>query len=77
MLERHVQSILDRRARPLIDEITLCQRQLLARLSSAMHPIRLDSIRLRVDLHLRPHIVELHVALADIPAIPDGLDALP
>jgi hypothetical protein len=60
----------------LIHKIRLRQRQALRWLRRAMHPIRLHAIRLRVNFHLRPHVVELHVPLADVSAILDGFDAL-
>jgi hypothetical protein len=41
-----------------------------------MHPIGLDSIRFGIDFHLWPHVVELHVPLADVPAILDCFYAL-
>jgi len=60
----------------LIHEISLRQRQRFRWLSRAHHTIRLDRVRLRIDLHLRPHVVELHILLANLPAIPDSFHAL-
>src|SRR5947209_4914636 len=45
------------------------------RLSCAVHAICLDFVALRVDLHLRPSIVELHVLFANSPAILHWLDS--
>lgn len=41
-----------------------------------MDAISLDPIILRVDLHLRHHVVEFHVLLANLPAVLDGCDSL-
>jgi hypothetical protein len=60
----------------LINKVLLRQRQRLRGLRRTPHPIRLNAIRLRVDRHLRPRIVELHVPLAYVAAIFDRLDAL-
>ena len=40
-----------------------------------MHPIGLDAITLRIDLHLGRFVIELHVLLADVATVLDGLDA--
>jgi hypothetical protein len=42
-----------------------------------MHPIRLDTVALGIHLHPRHQIVELHVLLADLAAVPHRLNALP
>ena len=59
-----------------IHEISLRQRQLLTRLGRAMHPISLYTVRLRVDLHLGSYVVVLHVPLANVSTVFDGLNAL-
>jgi hypothetical protein len=60
----------------LVHKIPLRQRQRLRGLRSTHLPIRLDRIPLWIDLHFRARIVELHVALANVPAVLDSLDAL-
>ena len=40
-----------------------------------MHPIRLDSIALRIDLHLGHHVVVFHIPFGDVAAVLDGFDA--
>ena len=60
---------------PLLkNKIPLRQRQRLRRLRPQHHPITLDRIRLRIDLHLRHQIIPLHVLLPDVPAILDRFD---
>jgi hypothetical protein len=39
-----------------------------------VHPVRLDAIALRIDLHLRHRIVILHILLADPAAALNRLD---
>lgn len=41
-----------------------------------MHTISLNPIILRIDLHLRHHIIELHIPLPDFPAIFNRLNPL-
>lgn len=60
-----------------IHKISLRQRQLLTRLGRAMHPVSLYTVRLRVDLHLGSYVVVLHVPLANVSTVLDGLNALP
>ena len=60
----------------LIHKIPLRQRQRLRRFRRAHHAIRLNRIPLRIDLHLRPRIIELHIPLPNVPAILHRLDAL-
>jgi hypothetical protein len=60
----------------LIHKIRLCQWQRLRRFCRTHHAIRLNRIPLGIDLHLRPDIVKLHIFLANLSAILDGLDAL-
>jgi hypothetical protein len=62
--------------RILVNKIPLRQRQRLARFRCTPHAIRLYPIRLWVDFHLRLCIVELHVFLANVPAILHCFDAL-
>ena len=59
-----------------VDVIFLAQRQLVSRLSGAKHPIRFYAVALRIHLHLRHDIVELHIFLANISAVFDRLNAL-
>ena len=59
----------------LIDIKHLPQRHLLRRLRRTMHLIRLDAITLRIDLHLRPVVIKLHVLLPHLPTILHGFDA--
>jgi hypothetical protein len=40
-----------------------------------MHPIRLNPITLGINLHLRHHIIILHILLANLTAILNSLDA--
>jgi hypothetical protein len=63
-------------SRHLVHKIRLRQRQRLRGLRSTYLPIRLHRIPLWIDLHFRARIIELHVALANVPAILDSLDAL-
>ena len=39
-----------------------------------MDTVSLDSIILRIDLHLRSHVVELHIVLPDPPTVLDGFN---
>jgi len=60
---------------PLVNKVRLPQRQPLRRLRRTNHAVSLHYIRLRIDSHLRPHIVELHIPLANRSAILDRFDA--
>lgn len=62
-------------ARALINKIILSQGQLVSRLSFAQHPVSVNFVALRVDVHLWHGVVELHVCFAHSTAILDGLDA--
>lgn len=53
----------------------LRKRQCARGLSNTSQPIRLDDVTLRVNVHARHGVVELHVGLADVAAVFDGLDA--
>lgn len=53
----------------------LRKRQRARGLGNTSQPIRLDDVTLRVDMHARHGVVELHVGLADVAAVSDGLDA--
>jgi len=59
----------------LINKRHLRQRQRHRRLSRHMNPISLNPITLRINLHLRSHIVKLHIRLPNAPTILDGFDA--
>jgi hypothetical protein len=41
-----------------------------------MHPISLHPIILWINTHLRSHIIEFHILLADRPTVPDRFNAL-
>jgi hypothetical protein len=60
----------------LESEVSLAQRQALTRPLPNPHPIRLNHIPLRINLHLRHAIIEFHIPLTHFPASLDRLDSL-
>jgi hypothetical protein len=60
----------------LVHKVRLTQRQLLRRLRLTNHPIRFNSVRFWVNLHLGSRVIKLHVLFSNIAAVPHSLHAL-